>query len=436
MSIHQRPAELLQHLIRFDTTNPPGHERALLEYVAGILRDYGIESQMVARDPERPNLIARLPGRGDAPPLLLQGHVDVVTTQGQNWQHPPFAGDLVDGWVWGRGALDMKGGVVMLLTAFLRAKAENLATPGGLILSLMSDEEAGSDYGAKFLTTEHKHLFEGVKYALGEFGGFSMTLAGQRFYPIMVGERAASPLRVTVRGPGGHGAQPMRGGAMAKAARLLLALDGQLLPPRITPTVRAMVEAIAAALPPETGKLFLRLLDPAQTDAALDILGDQARMLRPLLRNTVNATIIQGGNKINVIPSAIEIQLDTRTLPGVTPDDVISEVRAIIGDEPDIEVIKVSRGTPPPDMHHFETLAQILREADPNGVPIPYLVSGGTDASEFSKIGIQTYGFLPMLLPEDFAFSGVIHAADERIPVSALEFGCAAVYTAIQRIGA
>jgi acetylornithine deacetylase/succinyl-diaminopimelate desuccinylase-like protein len=120
----------------------------------------------------------------------------------------------------------------------------------------------------------------------------------------------------------------------------------------------------------------------------------------------------------------------------VTPDDVISEVRAIIGDEPDIEVIKVSRGTPPPDMHHFETLAQILREADPNGVPIPYLVSGGTDASEFSKIGIQTYGFLPMLLPEDFAFSGVIHAADERIPVSALEFGCAAVYTAIQRIGA
>ncbi|NWF70173.1 MAG: M20/M25/M40 family metallo-hydrolase [Chloroflexi bacterium] len=436
-TLYQRPAELLQHLLRFDTTNPPGNEAPLLHFVRDMLHAAGFETLLLGKDAARPNLIARLKGRGDAPPLLLQGHVDVVTTANQVWQQPPFSGALVDGWVWGRGALDMKGGVTMLLCALLRAKMEGLVPPGDVILALMSDEEAGSDHGSKYLVENHAELFAGVRYALGEFGGFSLYVAGSKFYPIMVAERQGCPLQVTVRGPGGHGAQPMRGGAMAKTARVLAALDENLPPIRIVPVVRQMVEAMAAALPAEAAALFLKVLDPQHSDTVIDQLGNGGRMLRPLLRNTANATIIHGGSKLNVIPSEIVIQLDGRTLPGVQPEDFIAEIRAIIGDEPEIAPMRYTREPmPTPDLTHFATLAQILREADPQATPIPYVVSGGTDASVFARLGIQTYGFLPMNLPMSFNFGATVHGADERITVEALLFGVEAVYQAVQRLGA
>ncbi|MFN8371919.1 MAG: M20/M25/M40 family metallo-hydrolase [Anaerolineae bacterium] len=434
-TIYQRPAELLQNLIRFNTTNPPGNEAEILHYLRGLLEAAGYETQMPAKDPARPNLVARLKGRGEAPPLLLQGHVDVVTTEGQNWQQPPFAANLLDGWIWGRGALDMKGGVTMLVCAMLRAKIEGLTPPGDIILTLLSDEEAGSDYGAKYLVEQHAHLFDGIKYAIGEFGGFSSYIAGGKFYPIMVAERQGCPLKVTVRGPGGHGAQPMQGGAMSRLAKMLTALDQNLLPVHITPVVSQMVEAIASALPEQSASMFRQVLDTSQTDKVIDQLGNGGRMIRPILRNTVNATIIHGGSKINVIPSEIVVQMDGRLLPGFQPDDLVSEVRAIIGDEPEIEVVKFQPGPPPPDMTHFNTLAGILREADPQGVAIPYVVSGVTDAAQFSRLGIQTYGFLPMNLPMSFNFAGTVHGADERIPVDALLFGVEAVYQAVQRLG-
>ncbi|MCA9993797.1 MAG: M20/M25/M40 family metallo-hydrolase, partial [Anaerolineales bacterium] len=195
--IYERPAALLQQLIRFDTTNPPGNEAACVGYIDGLLRQAGIETTLLALDPNRPNLIARLPGRGEAPPLLLQGHVDVVTTAGQVWQQPPFAANLVDGYIWGRGAVDMKGGVAMMVSAFLRAAAENLDTAGDLILAIVSDEESGGIYGAKFLAQQHPEQFAGVQYAIGEFGGFTMYVGGQRFYPIMVTEKQICSLKAT-----------------------------------------------------------------------------------------------------------------------------------------------------------------------------------------------------------------------------------------------
>ena len=167
------PAELLQQLIRFDTTNPPGNEEGSVEFVRGLLAEAGIDTEVYAKVPGRPNLVARLEG-GDKAPLLLQGHVDVVTTSGQDWARPPFGGELVDGYVWGRGAVDMKGPVAMLVSAFLRAKREGTALPGDVILAVLADEEAGGDVGARFLAEEHAHLFEGVRYALSEFGGFSL----------------------------------------------------------------------------------------------------------------------------------------------------------------------------------------------------------------------------------------------------------------------
>jgi acetylornithine deacetylase/succinyl-diaminopimelate desuccinylase-like protein len=186
---YERPVELLQQHIRFNTTNPPGNERECVEWIDELLRGGGYETKILAKDPERPNLLARLEGRGEAPSLLLYGHIDVVTVQGQNWQHPPFEGKNVDGWVWGRGALDMKSGVAMMLAAFLRAKAEGLTPPGDVLFLVLSDEENAGNYGAKYLVEEHAGLFDGVRYALGEFGGFSLYVGRRRFYPIQVAEK-------------------------------------------------------------------------------------------------------------------------------------------------------------------------------------------------------------------------------------------------------
>ena len=185
----RQPAELLQRLIRFDTTNPPGNEADCIAFVQSLLAEAGITSTLLTRTPGRPNLIARLPGRGEAPPLLMQGHVDVVTTAQQQWQHPPFAGEERDGLIWGRGALDMKGGVAMMVAAMLRARFEESPLPGDVLLCLVSDEEAGGNDGARFLVEEHADLFTGVRYAIGEFGGFTLHLAGRRFYPVMVAEK-------------------------------------------------------------------------------------------------------------------------------------------------------------------------------------------------------------------------------------------------------
>jgi acetylornithine deacetylase/succinyl-diaminopimelate desuccinylase-like protein len=424
--------ELLQELIRFDTTNPPGNETACIAFVRGLLEEEGVETQTYEKEPGRPNLVSRLKG-GEAQPLLLQGHVDVVTTVGQAWTHPPFEGRLEDGYVWGRGALDMKAGVAMLVHAFLRAKRENAGLPGDLVLLILADEEHGGDYGARFLVEEHPELFEGMRYALGEFGGFTLHAGGRRFYPIQVAEKQICWLKATVRGPGGHGAMINRGGTIARLGRLLTDLDRKRLPVHVTPVVRESVEAIAAALSRPQAAVMRSLLKPRFTDGALRLLGAQGALFEPMLRNTVNATIVRGGAKINVVPSEIELELDGRALPGFTPDDLIGELHELVGADVEIELVRHDPGPSAPDLGLFETLAGVIRELDPQGIPIPLLQIGVTDGRFFSRAGVQTYGFLPMRLPEGFQFTKLIHAADERIPVDGLEFGAEAVWRAVQR---
>jgi len=431
--IAARPADLLRTLLRFDTTNPPGAEAACIAYIDQLLREAGLTTTLVARDPARPNLLARLPGRGNARPLLLYGHVDVVTTANQRWQYPPFEGVIADGYVWGRGALDMKGGIAMLLAAVLRAQAEGLAPAGDVLLCLVSDEEAGGTYGAQFLVEEHPHLFTDVRYAIGEFGGFSIRVGRQRVYPIMVAEKQVCWMRATVRGPGGHGSMPMHGGAMARAARLLRQLDRHRLPVHVTPVVRQFVETVAGVQPLPARLVLQQLLNPRLTDRVLTLLRERGRAFDPVLHNTVNATTIRGGEAINVIPSEIVVGLDGRLLPGFTPDDLQRELRPIIGPEVELEVTRSDRYTGTPDMGMFALLGQVLREADHEGLPAPMLLPGVTDGRFFARLGIQTYGFLPMPLPEELNFSTLIHAADERIPLAALEFGTRAISQVLQR---
>lgn len=244
------PVEILQALIRFNTTNPPGNEAACIMYIRELLEDAGIDTRIETLDPARPNLLARLKGSGEAPPLLLYGHVDVVGVDMQVWSRDPFGGDMESGFVWGRGALDMKGGVAMLVSAFLRAHVNKLPLRGDLILAIVSDEEAGGEYGASFLVERHADYFEGVKYALGEFGGFTFHALGKTFYPIMVAEKQLCWLKATIRGDGGHGSMGMSGAdCMAQLGSMLQSLSRNKLPIRTTPAARLMIEGMAAVLP-------------------------------------------------------------------------------------------------------------------------------------------------------------------------------------------
>lgn len=430
---YQRPAELLQRLIQFDTTNPPGNEAECIAYIDALLNGAGLETIRLAKHSERPNLITRLKGQGSAPPLLLYGHVDVVTTAGQKWTHPPFEGKLVDGFIWGRGALDMKSGIAMMLSAVIRARAENLIPAGDIVLTILCDEEAGGDYGVKYLVENHSGQFSGIQYAIGEFGSFTNHIGPQRFYPIQIAEKQICRLKATVRGPGGHGARPMRGGAMSKLADLLQLLDKHRLPVRITPVARQMIEILASNMAFPKNLVLRRLLNPALTDIMLNLLGDTGESLDPLLHNTVNATIVRGGEKINVIPGEVSVNLDGRLLPGFSPEDMIKDVRRIIGDQVELEIVRHEPGPTEPDMGLFCELAGILEDADPGAIPMPLLLPGVTDARVFSSLGIQTYGFTPMKLPPGFNFFKTIHAADERIPMDAVAFGADAVYEVLKR---
>lgn len=431
MSVASDTIGLLSRLIRFDTTNPPGDERACVEFLSDLLDRAGLPTQLLAEDESRPNLIARLPGRGEAPPLLLYGHVDVVTANPQRWTHPPFSGYVADGWLWGRGALDMKGGVAMMTSAILRAKADGIRPAGDVLLAVLADEEAGGRRGARFLVESHPEAFADVRYAIGEFGGVPLHLFGRPFYAIQVAEKQPCWLETTVRGSAGHGARPMRRGAMAKLGRILGTLDRARMPIHVTPVTHRMIASIASHVSGPRRFVLRGLLRPRLTDPILALLGSAARNLEPLFRNTVNATIVRGGEKANVIPSEIVLGLDARILPGFGVDDLLAELRSILGADIQFRVLLHDPAPPDPDYGLFDTLGGILHGLDPEAIPIPLLLPASTDARFFSRLGIQTYGFTPMKLPPDFDFFSTIHGADERVPVEAIEFGAEAIYRLI-----
>ena len=427
------PADLLSELIRFDTTNPPGNEGPCLEHIRGLFESRGVPGRLLAGDPQRPNLVVRVPGRGEAPPLLLQGHVDVVTTEAQSWSRPPFGGDQVEGWVWGRGALDMKGGVAMMVTTLLRSLDEGRPPAGDVVLACVADEEAGGVHGARYLVDEHPELFAGIRHGLGEGGGVRQQLGSTAFYPIMAAEKRACRLRMRLRGPGGHAARMHRGGTVARLGRLLTALDEHRLPVRHHPLTTAFVRRLAAETPePDRGRL-LALLDPARADAALEAMGPEAVLFDSVLRNTLNATIVRAGAKINVIPTEAVVDLDGRVVPGVEAGAFIEEVREIVGSEPEIEVTSEGPHLPEPQLgEFFELLVDVLAGLDPEAIAVPVMLTGATDQRHFGRLGIVGYGFLPLRLPPGYG-QETVHAADERVTVEGLEFGVRALDGVLQR---
>lgn len=433
----QSPETLLQALIRFDTSNPPGNESQCIGFIKELLTDAGMNSTILAKSPDRPNLLARMPGQGIAPPLLLYGHLDVVPVSGQNWVHPPFSGEIIDGTVWGRGAIDMKGGIAMMLAALLRLQQEGFTPAGDLIFLGLCDEEVGGAFGAQFIAENHADLLAGVHHAIGEFGGFNLDLQGKRFYPIQIAEKQGCGIVITTRGAAGHASLIATDGALAKAAEILQILNSRLFPVQITPPFREMILALAAGLPFPKDLLLRTLLVPTLANATLKLMDSQSRaVFSSLLRNTINPTIIQAGTAVNVIPEEVRIQTDVRLLPGESPEDFAALLRRRLPLDASVEIVYYS---PNPardvDMRLFGLLASILEETDPTGKPIPWFLPAVTDARFFNLLGIQTYGYTPMQLPPGTQFSDLIHAANERIPVSSVRFGTDAIYSVLHRYG-
>lgn len=426
-AVRDEAVRYLQDLLRIDTTNPPGHERAAAEYLAEILAREGITPRLVEPAPRRTSLIARLPGRGERGPILLQGHTDVVPADPSEWSHPPFSGAIADGCLWGRGALDMKGTVVMQLMALLLVKRTGLRPRGDVIFAALADEEAGGRLGAGWLVDHVPELVR-AEVALGEVGGFTLHVGGHRFYPVQVAEKVGHRLTITVRGDSGHGSQPVRDGAMAKAGAVLTALTRERLPLHVTPVAEAFIRALAQAEPG-----LLGLLDPEREGQVLAELGKDARMFEAILHNTAVPTMISGGSAANVVPGSVRITVDGRLLPGQTSADFLREVRALIGEEAEIEVQHTPSHTEAPRDAFFAQFQEIVEEFDPGAVVVPYLLSGITDARFFARLGTPTYGFAPVKLPPGMPFWTLFHGADERIPLDGLLTGTRALYRVLER---
>lgn len=426
-SVLARCRELLRDLLRFDTTNPPGDEGPAAARVADAFAAAGVEHQVLFSE-GRPNVVARLPGTGARRPLLVHGHLDVVPADPRRWTHPPFEAVEADGCLWGRGAIDCKNMVAMGAAVLIGLKEAGVQPARDLVFAAVSDEELGCEHGSRFLVDEHPELLEGVEYALGEGGGFSVHFGGRRFYPIMTAEKGLAWLRVIADGEPGHGSMPDPDCAVNKLVAALARITRARLPLHRTEVVDRFLADLSRNAP-TSAALALRLMTQSSRvrDFVLDRLFPAPELARPfgaLLANTVSANVLRAGEKTNVIPGRATAELDGRTLPGQTTADLIRELETLAGPEVRFEVLQSAPPTETsPDTELFRHLCATVRRHDPEGIPLPALCPGFTDAKHFSRLGIRCYGFMPLRLPPDLRFARLFHGDDERIPLDGLDWG-------------
>ena len=409
---------LCSDLIRIDTSNygdasGPG-ERKAAEHVATLLDEVGITAEVLEFAPGRTSLLARWGGdAGDA--LLVHGHLDVVPAAAEDWQVDPFSGEVRDGYVWGRGAVDMKDFDAMLLSV-VRARARAGQVPDRpVVLCFTADEEAGGALGALPLVDQRPDLFEGCTEAIGEVGGFSVTVRGRRMYLIESAEKGMAWLKLTARGRAGHGSMINKENAVTELAAAVARIGSHDWPVRLTPTMEVLLAAVAELAGTEA--------TPDNAETLVEEFGGAARMLGAVLRNTVNPTMLGAGYKVNVIPSEATAHVDGRFLPGYR-DEFFATLATLCGESITVDTITSQPAWEMPyDGHIVDVMTRSLLAEDPSAVVAPYLMSGGTDAKYFGRLGIRTYGFAPLRLPDDLDFTALFHGVDERVPTDALEFG-------------
>jgi acetylornithine deacetylase/succinyl-diaminopimelate desuccinylase-like protein len=429
----------LQALLRLDTTNPPGHESLAAEYLAGVLRVEGIEPQVLESAPGRANVIARLTGSGAAAPLLLYSHTDVVPTEPDFWSHPPFAAEIANGFVWGRGACDMKDTVAEQLMIMLLLKRQGLPLRRDVIFAATADEEIGGvdGFGVAWLVKHHADLLR-AEFGLSEVGGYNIEFGGRRVYLVQVAEKGTCWLKVRAHGRPGHGSIPHNDNAVLLLARQINRLAGEGLPYHLTDAAAGFLDAASRAAGGELAQLLLSLKTPvgAERSFQVELEGHEMRpLLYAMLHNTATPTGLAAGVKTNVIPATAEAVIDGRTLPGAGTDDFLAELRRVMGDKLDYEV---TMATPPLETPYdtplYRLMAETLMAHDPQAVAVlPYMMSGATDAKYLAPLGIPTYGFAPLQLPLGMSLMGMFHGHDERVPVEGLGWGVRVLYDVVRQ---
>jgi acetylornithine deacetylase/succinyl-diaminopimelate desuccinylase-like protein len=439
---------LLGDLVRVPTVNlgtgeeGDGNERPAAERVAEHLRSRGgLEPRFFEKKKNRTNVVTRLKGDGSKPPLLLNAHLDVVEADASAWRHPPFAGEIHDGYLWGRGAIDMKHMAAMsacVMSLLAREIREGALKPTrDVIFAGVADEEAGCGLGSLFLVEDHPDEIR-AEYMLGEIGAFSLHLFGRTFYPIQVAEKGLCWVRATYDGEASHGSMPNPDSAVVRLAEGIARLGKKRLPMHPTQVVRDFLAGLAKELPSPQKHVLARLSTPKLAALILDHVvrdASQRRSFGALLSNTASPTVVRAGAKVNVIPGAASVDIDGRTLPGQSEPAFLAELREALGGDPRLEVL---RSMPPvessPATPLFDHLAATLRRHDPTGHPLPYLIPGFTDAKAYARLGTTCYGFAPVKFDPTHAidFARMYHGLDERVPVEGLKWGLRVLYEAVR----
>ncbi|MEU0519454.1 M20/M25/M40 family metallo-hydrolase [Streptosporangium sp. NPDC006007] len=405
---------ICSNLIRFDTTNPGRGERPAAEYVAGLLAEAGIEPVVFESAERRTSVVARIPGETPEA-LLIHGHLDVVPAEPADWRIHPFSGEITGGCVWGRGAVDMKGTLSMTL-ALVRDWARRGVRPRrDVVLAFLADEEATGEYGSRHAVRRHRELFDGCTEAIGESGGYSVELPGARVYPVAVGERGTAWMRLTARGVAGHGSRPPVDNAVAELCHALSRIAAHRWPVRLTPGVAALITSLEDILGER--------IDRGRLELEAKRLGRAGTLFEAQIRNSANPTMLEAGYKVNVVPGTAVAHVDGRFLPGHR-EEFLETIDRLLGPKVTREFVNVEDAPSAPlNSPFFERLCAAIVAEDPVARPVPYVMSGGTDAKSFAALGIRGYGFAPLMLTPDLDYFGMFHGVDERVPVEGLEFG-------------
>ncbi|MGW5786181.1 M20/M25/M40 family metallo-hydrolase [Streptomyces sp. NPDC003757] len=413
--------DLCRELIRIDTSNYGDHsgpgERKAAEYVAEKLAEVGLEPKIFESHPGRASTVARIEGADPSrPALLIHGHTDVVPANADDWTHHPFSGEVADGCVWGRGAVDMKDMDAMTLAVVRDRLRSGRKPPRDIVLAFLADEEAGGTYGARHLVDNHPDLFEGVTEAISEVGGFSFTVNEQRrLYLIQTAEKGIHWMKLTVAGTAGHGSMIHRDNAITELSEAVARLGRHKFPVRVTKTTRAFLDELGDALGTE--------LDPEDMEGTIARLGGIAKLIGATLSNTANPTQLGAGYKVNVIPGEATAHIDGRYLPGYE-EEFLADLDRILGPHVRREDVHANKAVETTfDGALVDAMQSALVAEDPAAKAIPYMLSGGTDAKSFDDLGIRGFGFAPLKLPPELDFAGMFHGVDERVPVDGLQFG-------------
>ena len=414
---------ICQELIRIDSSNygeGKGDESAAAAYVVAQLREVGLEPQVFEAEPGRVSVFVRIPGadrtRGG---LALHGHLDVVPANAEDWQVDPFSGEQRDGCIWGRGAVDMKGMDAMLLATARELARSGQTPPRDLVFGFFADEEAGGVQGSQWVVENHPEIFDGVTEAISEVGGYSVTLptaeGERRAYLLQTAEKGILWLRLIARGRAGHGSVPNDENPVVRLAQAIARIDAHQWPQEFIPSVQELLDGVAEL----TGTAYAG----GDLDPLLAHLGGAAGFVRGTLRDTANFTMLDAGYKHNVIPGDAHASLDCRFLPG-HDETVLKTLTDLAGEHVEIEIRHQDIALDAPfDGDLVEAMIAAIQAEDPQAQVLPYCLSGGTDNKALSRLGITGYGFAPLQLPADLDFAPMFHGVDERVPVSALEFG-------------